>query len=237
MQHSRRPSVYPTPYPTIETQPPTYRPTGPTQFPTPRPTGPTLSPTEAPTTSPPTVAPTKYFSPRPSPGKPTLRPTTNAPSLQPTSGSNYEVKQFSYVADRVVVSMISASFLVLIVLLGIQGYRYFGADKISWDVASQWIIDKFHPKPPAEKKRQKRTLKKQHEDYWNDESEDQRKNFPLRSTRTFGGIDSSTTSVNSNTSMLYSVNLDDDNWDESTNGTEYFSVHSQADISLVNRKL
>lgn len=229
--------MYPTQFPTIETKSPTSLPTGPTRQPTPRPTGPTAAPTASPTTSPPTVAPTKYSSPRPTPGKPTLRPTTNAPSLQPTYGSNFHVKQFAYVADRVVISMMTASVIIWMILLGIQGYRYYGLEKYSLETIIQQCKEFFLPKPPTEKKRQKRTLKKQHEDYWNDESEDHRKNFPLRSMRTFGGVDSSTSSVNSNTSMLYSVNLDDDNWDESTNGTEYFSSHSQGDISVINRKL
>jgi hypothetical protein len=126
----------------------------------------------------------------------------------------------------------------------------------------------------GDKKRKKRTLRKAqglgshlHEDYWTEESEerDQRKNFPLRSANANGGVTSLDTSlgssVNSNTSMLYSVNLDDHNWDESIRGggggggggagmgagegaggeiddiEEFYSVHSQSGISLINRNI
>lgn len=62
-------------------------------------------------------------------------------------------------------------------------------------------------------------------------------------------LDSSVGSVNSKTSMLYSVDLDDNNWDESARGVrkgevggenddeEFYSVHSESGIGLVNRNL
>jgi hypothetical protein len=106
-----------------------------------------------------------------------------------------------------------------------------------------------------------------HEDYWTEESEDQTKNFPLRamagrsgggggggrgggwmSGGWVGGMDSSTRSIDSQTSMLYNVSLDDSNWDESVSGggsggggavagTDGYSAQSQHGINLINREL
>lgn len=155
------------------------------------------------------------------------------------------MKQFAYVADRVMISVMSVSILIWIALMSFQTYHYFRLDESSWFQSSkQWFNDHLFPSSKSKsnnnqqqqqhQQRRKRTLKK-HEDYWGEESEDHvSKHFPTRMQSALSGVSKR---ISLGIGVSTSSAVTDDNWDEVSLGSDFYSVHSHDGLNLTNRNL